>query len=132
MANIDTDGRSIPDLFSEAFAQLGKLIQNEISLARAEISDKASKAAVGIGYIFAGLMLLMPALVLFMIALAIYLTQLGLSPVTAHLFAGCIAAIGSAALVFAGMGRLKPASLSPRVTMKQVEKDIAAAKEMVK
>lgn len=132
MANISTDGRSIPELFSEAFAQLAKLIQNEISLARAEISDKASQAATGVGFIFGGLLLMVPALVLFLIALAIYLTHLGLSPVTAHLLAGCLAAIGSAALIYAGMGRLKPASLSPQVTLKQVEKDVAAAKEMVK
>lgn len=132
MTNMNTDGRSIPELFSDAFAQLGKLVRNEINLARAEVSDKASQAAVGAGFVFGGLMLLMPALVLCLIAFALFLTGLGFSPVTAHLVAGCLAAIGSAVLVSVGMGRLKPAALAPKVTMDQVSKDAAAAKEMVR
>ena len=132
MSNIDHDGRSIPELFSDAFAQLAKLVQNEISLARAEITDKASQAATGVGFVFAGLMLMVPALVLFGIALAIYLTQIGLSPVIAHLLSGGIAVVASGALIFAGLGRLKPASLAPQVTLQQVEKDVAAAKEIVR
>jgi hypothetical protein len=77
-------------------------------------------------------MLLMPALVLFLIALAIALTNMGLSSVTAHLLSGCIAALGAAVLVFVGIGRLSPELLKPQVTIGQVEKDVEAAKEMVK
>jgi len=35
--------RSIPELFSDAFAQLAKLIGNEFALARAELSGDAMK-----------------------------------------------------------------------------------------
>ena len=37
--------RSIPDLVSDAFAQLAKLVGNEFDLARAELADKAAKSA---------------------------------------------------------------------------------------
>ena len=36
--------RSIPELFSDAFGQLAKLIGNEFALARAELSEKAGQA----------------------------------------------------------------------------------------
>src|SRR5215210_1580594 len=132
MTHVNTDGRTIPELFSDAFAQLGKLVRNEINLARAEVSHKASQAAVGAGLVLGGLMLLLPALVLFLIAFAMFLIGHGFSPVAAYLIAGCVAAIGSAVLVFVGIGRLKPAALKPKVTIDQVSKDAAAAKEMVK
>ena len=35
--------RSIPDLVSDAFGQLAKLVGNEFDVARAELSDKASQ-----------------------------------------------------------------------------------------
>jgi len=35
--------RSIPELFSDAFGQLAKLIGNEFAVARAELSEKADR-----------------------------------------------------------------------------------------
>ena len=80
----------------------------------------------------AGMLLMVPALVLFLIALAIFFIQQGMSPVAAHLLSGVIAAAASAALIFAGLSRLKPSSLTPDTTIRQVQKDIAAAKEMAR
>jgi len=130
MTQIAEDVRSISRLFGDALENLSKLMRTEIQLARAEISEKASKAAVGAGMLIGALFLLTPALVLFLIAFAIWLTHLGLSPVTAHFLAGCVALIGSAILAFIGASRLKPAALKPQVTIREVNKDIAAAKEM--
>jgi len=130
MTQIGEDVRSISRLFGDALENLSKLLRTEIQLARAEISEKASKAAVGAGMLVGALFLLTPALVLFLIALAIWLTHLGLSPVTAHFLAGCVALIASAALAFIGAARLKPSALTPQVTIREVNKDIAAAKEM--
>ena len=69
-------------------------------------------------------------LILIVVLFAIWLTHLGLSPVTAHFLAGCVALIASAALAFIGAARLKPSALTPQVTIREVNKDIAAAKEM--
>lgn len=130
MTQIAEDVRSISRLFGDALENLSKLLRTEIQLARAEISDKASKAAVGAGMLVGALFLLTPALVLFLMALAIWLVQLGFSPVTAHFIAGCVALIASAALGFVGLARLKPSALTPQVTIREVKQDIAAAKEM--
>lgn len=130
MTQIAEDVRSISRLFGDALENLSKLLRTEIQLARAELSEKASKAAVGAGMLVGALFLLTPALVLFLIAFAIWLAQLGLSPVTAHFIAGCVALIASAALAFVGAARLKPSALTPHLTIRAVQQDIAAAKEM--
>jgi len=130
MTQIAEDVRSISRLFGDALENLSKLMRTELQLARAEISEKVSKAAVGAGMLIGALFLLTPALVLFLIAFAIWLTQLGLSPVTAHFLAGCVALIAAAILASIGASRLKPSALKPQVTIREVNKDIAAAKEM--
>jgi len=132
MTDLRTDARSISRLLGDAFEQLSQLFQTEIRLARAELADKAAQAGVGAGLLFAGLLVMMPALVLLLIALALFLTGFGLSPVTAHLLSGLAAAVISGVLMIIGLARLKPSSLSPDTTIRQVQKDIAAAKEIVR
>jgi len=130
MTQITDDVRSIARLFGDAFENLSKLIQTEIQLARTEITEKASKAAIGAGMLFGAAMLLIPALVLFLIAFAAWLIELGLSPVLAHFLAGCVAVVGSGILASVGLSRLKPEALAPKATMNEVRRDVAAAKEM--
>ena len=132
MTDLRTDARSISRLLGDAFEQLSQLVQTEIRLARAELADKASRAGAGVGMVFGGMLLMVPALVLFLIALAVFFIQQGMSPVVAHLLSGVIAAAAGAALIFAGLSRLKPSSLTPDTTIRQVQKDIAAAKEMAR
>lgn len=132
MSDLRNDARSISRSIGDAFEQLSQLVQTEIRLARAEIADKATRAGMGVGLVFGGLLLMVPALVLFLIALAIFLTQAGLSPVVAHLVAGLLAAAASALMIVFGIGRLKPSGLTPDITIRQVQKDIAAAKDMTR
>src|SRR4051794_27175670 len=132
MSELRADARSISRLLGDAFEQLSLLVQTEIRLARAELADKAAQAGIGVGLLFGGLLFMIPAVVLFLIALALFLTGFGLSPVTAHLLAGLAGAVISALFLTAGLARLKPASLSPDTTIRQVQKDIAAAKEIVR
>jgi tetrahydromethanopterin S-methyltransferase subunit F len=127
-----TDAYSISRLLGDAVEQLSQLIQTEIRLARAELADKATKAGIGAGMVFGGMLLIVPALVLFLMALALFLVSLGLSPITAHFLAGVIGAAAGGALIAVGLQRLKPSSLTPDTTIRQVRKDITAAKEMVR
>jgi len=132
MNDLRTDARSISRLLGDAFEQLSQLVQTEIRLARAELADKAAQAGTGVGMVFGGMLLMAPALVLFLMALAVFFIQHGMSPVGAHLLSGVIAAAAGAGLIFAGLSRLKPSSLTPDTTIRQVQKDIAAAKEMAR
>lgn len=130
--SLSSDPRSIPELFGDAIEQLGKLVQNEVQLARAEIADKAAQAAMGAAYVGAAAILCIPVLVLLLMALALWLVQMGFSPVASHLIAAGVGALVSVVLAFVGLNRLKAENLTPTVTLRQVKRDVAAAKEMVK
>ena len=130
---LSDDLHSIPGLVGDAFEQLGKLMQNEAQLARAELSEKLTQACMGGIYLACAAIIVIPVLVISLIALALWLTSaFALSPVAAHLAAAGAGAVVSIILALMGLSYLKPENLKPKVTMRQVERDIAAAKEMAR
>jgi hypothetical protein len=124
--------RSIPELFSDAVGQLAKLVGNEFELARAELSEKASQVGRAAGMIGAGAVILMPALVLLLLAVSAALISAGFSQPVAYLLTGGGTALVSGALIATGMNRLSGDALKPSMTLEQVQRDKAAAKEMVR
>ena len=126
------DFNAIPRLFGEAVEQLAKLVQNEAQLARTELAEKISRAGLGIAYIGGAAILCIPVVVILLIALALWLTQLGLSPVAAHLAAAVAGAVLCAALAMFGLSYLKPEDLKPKVTIEQIERDVATGKELIR
>jgi hypothetical protein len=124
--------RSIPDLVSDAFAQLAKLVGNEFDLARAELADKAAQVGRAAALIGAGAVILMPALVLLLFAVAAALERAGLSEPVAYLITGAGAAAVSGALIAIGLNRLSGDALKPSITLDQVQRDKVAVKEMVR
>jgi hypothetical protein len=124
--------RSIPELFSDAVAQLAKLVGNEFELARLELSEKASQVGRAAAMIGAGAVILMPALVLLLFALSAALIRGGFSEPVAYLLTGGGAALISGALIGIGLGRLSGDAFRPSVTLDQVQRDKVAAKEMVR
>ena len=130
--SLSNDLSSIPGLLGTAVEQLGKLVRNEVRLARAEIADKISQAGMGVAYVAVAGALMVPAFVMVLIALALWITQLGVSNVGAYLIAAAVGAVVSGVLAMAGLNRLKPDRLMPKVTIEQVEQDVTAARELAK
>jgi len=124
--------RSIPELFSDAVGQLAKLIGNEFALARAEISEKAVQAGRAAAMMGAGAVIMIPALVMLLTAAASALMHAGLSDPVAYLITGASAAIISVLLIMVGINRLSGDALKPTATMDEIERDKAAAREMVR
>jgi hypothetical protein len=124
--------RSIPELFSDAVGQLAKLVGNEFELARVELSEKVNQLGRAAAMIGAGAVILIPALVLLLFALSAALIRGGFSEPVAYLFTGAGAALVSGALIGIGLSRLSGDALKPSVTLDQVQRDKAAAKEMVR
>jgi hypothetical protein len=130
--SLSDDVRSIPALVGEAIEQLGKLVSNEVQLARAEISEKVAQAGMGVAYVAAAGVLMVPVLVVLLLTLALWLVQTGMSPIVSHLIAAAVGAAVSLILGVVGLNHLKPQKLTPTVTIEQVERDVAAAKELAK
>jgi hypothetical protein len=124
--------RSIPELFSNAVGQLAKLIGNEFALARAELSEKAGQAGRAAAMMGAGAVIMIPALVMLLFAAAAALMHAGVSDPVAYLIVGLAAAIVSVALVAIGINRLSGDALKPTATIDEIERDKAAAREMVR
>ena len=129
--SLSVDQRTVSQLFSDAINQFSKLIQNEVSIARAEIAAKATEAAMGVAFLLGGALLLIPALVLLLLALAAWLSELGLSDSLSNVIAGAAGLVVSGVLAFIGMKRLKPQNLKPRRTINELQRDVAAVKEQV-
>jgi hypothetical protein len=126
------NSRSIPELFSDAVGQLGKLVGNEFELARAELSEKASQVGRATAMIGAGAVILMPALVLLLFAMAAALIGSGFSEPLSYLLTGAGAALVSTALIVTGISRLSGDAFKPTVTLDQMQRDKLAAKEMAR
>ena len=124
------DQRPISELVSDAVNQFTKLIRNEMAIARAELTAKATEAALGAGLLVGGALLLIPAMVLLLMALAALLSELGLSNSVANLIAGVVGLLVSGALAYFGKSKLSPDHLRPKRTMREIERDVAAVKDM--
>lgn len=124
--------RSIPELAGDALGQLAKLIGNEFDLARAELSQKARQASKAMGFIGAGAVILMPALVLLLFAAASGLMHAGVSDPVAYLITGGAATVVALVLIWIGMSALSGEAMKPTVTLGQIEQDKQAAREMVR
>jgi hypothetical protein len=128
--NIRTD-RSIPELLSDVLAQLAKLIGNEFDLAKAELSSKASQVGRAVAMIGAGAVIMIPALVLLLFAAAAGLMHAGFSDPIAYLIAGGGALLLATILIGVGISRMSGDALKPTVTLDQLQRDKAAAKEIM-
>jgi hypothetical protein len=126
-----TGNRSIPELFSDAFGQLAKLIGNELELARAEMADKVNQVGRAAVLIGAGALILIPALVLILFAVAAALAQSGLSGPVSYLVTGVGAAVIAAVLIGIGVSRLSGDAMRPSMTIEQLQRDKVAAREMM-
>lgn len=129
--NSETE-RSIPTLLSDIFGQLAKLISNEFDLAKAELSDKASQVARAAAMIGAGALLMIPALVMLLFALAAGLMHAGVSDPVAYLLTGIAAAAIAGSLVAVGLKKLSGDAMKPKIMIEQLQRDKAAAQEIVR
>jgi hypothetical protein len=124
--------RSISQLVGDSLAELAKLVQNEIDLARAELSAKVAVTGDAVKLIATGAVLLIPGVVLILFALASELIQLGLSAPLAYLCCGAGAVIIAGALAWAGMSRLSASALRPSATLDEIRRDKIMATELMR
>jgi drug/metabolite transporter (DMT)-like permease len=129
------EDRSLGTLFSELTQGTTTLVQQEIALAKAEMSEKVSQLGsslatliIGGFVLFAGLLKLLDA--------AIYgiaeLLPPDLTPWLAALIVGVIVAIIGAVMLQKGRGNLKATNLAPQRTAESLRRDKEFAKEQVR
>jgi hypothetical protein len=128
----DGRARSFPDIFTDLFGQVTTLLSKEGQLARAEMSEKIGRAAVGIALIMFGAVLLIPALVVLLDAAVAALNARGIAPHWSALIVGGSALALGAILALIGINRLKAKQLMPNRTIEQLQQDAAVAKQQMR
>jgi membrane protein implicated in regulation of membrane protease activity len=127
-----SDLGTISTLLGDALSQFAKLFQNEVDLAKAELGEKVQQVGWAVGFLAAGAVLVIPALVMALFALSAALMAAGWSPPISYLVSAVVAAAVAGALFAIGMNRLDARNLAPRETMRQLEKDKVTVKDMVR
>ena len=126
------DFRTIATLLGDVLSQFAKLFQNEVDLAKVEFGEKVQKVGGALKFIAGGAILVIPALVMALFALSAALISAGWSQPISYLASAIVAAVLAGVLFAIGVHRLDARKLAPRETMRQLEKDKDAVKEMVR
>jgi uncharacterized membrane protein YqjE len=124
--------RSIADVLRDLIAQLTTLLRKETQLARVELSENVSRAAIGLGLIIGGAVLLIPALVILLEAAVAALEQNGMRVTEATAIVGGCALVLGFILLAIGISRLRVKSLMPNKTIQQLQRDAATAKQQMR
>lgn len=123
--------RSLAGLLGEGVEQLGELFQTELQLAQTELSEKLADAGRGVTYLAATAIFLIPVVTLLLAAFALWLSEsAGISLALSLLIAALLGAVVGLICASVGLKYLRPKNLAPTVTLEQIKRDVAAAKEI--
>jgi membrane protein DedA with SNARE-associated domain len=125
-------GRSIPELFTDLVVQLATLLRKEGQLARAELSEKITTVATGLGLVVGGAVLLIPALVILLQAAVAALAEDGFARPYSALIVGGVALLIGLILAFVGIRRFKAETFVPYKTLHQLQRDVSVAKQQTR
>ena len=119
--------KGVIDLAGDVLKEIGVLIQTELQLLRAEISEKLTFTAWSAALIGAGALLLMATIVLLLQAAIAGLVAYGFSWPVAILIVAAVTLLVGAGLIWFGINRLSLDRLAPSKTIDQLQKDSTIA-----
>ena len=122
--------QSLRDLFTELATETGTLVRQEVALAQAEITDKATKAGKDIGYLAIGGAVGYAAMLALVAAVIMLLAQF-IPAWAAALLVGVV--IGAAAyfMITSALAELKKTDPLPRETIETIKEDAKWLKKEV-
>jgi len=121
--NVRSSEKGVVDLAGEALKDIAVLLQTELQLLRAEISEKLTFTALSAALIGAGALLLAATIVLLLQAAIAGLVAYGVTMPVAILFIAACSFLVGAALIWLGVYRLSLNRLAPSRTFDQLQKD---------
>ncbi len=122
------DDRSLGELFSTLTRDLSTLVRQEVALAKAELTRAASEVGKDIGFLAVGGAVAYAGVLVLLAALVLVLVAIGLPAWLSALIVGVVVAGAGYALVQRGLSALKHADLAPRQTVQTLQDDIDALK----
>jgi len=115
--------KGVVTLAGDALKEIATLLQTELQLLRAEISEKLTFTALSVALIGGGALLLMATIVLLLQAAIAGLIDYGFSSPVAILIVAAATLVAGAGLIWFGLNRLSLVRLAPSKTLDQLQKD---------
>jgi hypothetical protein len=125
------DDRSLGELFGDLARDMGTLVSQEVTLARTELTQTASRVGKDIAFLAVGGMIAYAGLLAIVAAVIILLATYGVPWWLSALIVGLVVAGVGYVLVQRGLAALKREDLAPRQTIESLKEDAQFAKEQV-
>jgi hypothetical protein len=123
--------RSLGDLFGDLARDMGTLVSQEMTLARTELTDKASRVGKDVAVLAAGGLVAYAGLLAIIAAAIVLLADLGVPLWASALIVGVVVAVVGYLLVQRGISALKRQDLTPHQTIQSIKEDTQWAKEQI-
>ena len=119
---LQKDERSLGDLFSELAAETGTLVRHEVSLAQAELTEKATVVGKNVGYLAVGGAVGYAAM-LAVVAGVILGLSMFMAAWLAALLVGVVIGIVAFVLISSALSELRKTELKPEETVESIKED---------
>lgn len=126
------DDRSLGELLGELMRETTTLVRQEISLAKTEISQKAADTGKKVGTLAVGGAIAYAGLLVILAAVVLLLIQNDMSPWIAALLVGVVVAAIGGFLVMKSISALKEQNLTPDQTIESLKEDKKWIQEQVR
>jgi membrane protein len=129
---VQEGNRGIGNLLADLGRQVGTLVRREIDLATVEVTTSIRRMSTAAGMTAVGGLVLYAGLLVLLMALVLGLVAAGVQPWLAALTVAVIVIGVGAALVLVGMNRMKETNLAPEQTVASVRENVELVKEQMK
>jgi uncharacterized BrkB/YihY/UPF0761 family membrane protein len=126
------DDRSLGDLFGDLARDMGTLVSQEMTLARTELTEKASQVGKDLAMLAVGGLVAYAGLLAIIAAIIFLMADRGVPLWISALIVGALVAGIGALLVQRGITALRQQDFTPRQTIESIKDDTRWAKEQVR
>jgi len=123
--------RSLGELFAELAREMSTLVQQEITLAKTEMTAKAARVGKNLAFLLLGAAIAYAGLLAIIAAIIIAVGDAMDNMWAAALIVGLVITGIAAALIMKGLKALKSEDLAPRQTIETLKEDAQWAKEQI-
>ncbi|HEX6124231.1 MAG TPA: phage holin family protein [Pyrinomonadaceae bacterium] len=127
---VQKDERSLGDLFSELAAETGTLVRQEVALAQAELTAKATHVGKNVGFLavggavaYAGVLAILAGIIMGLS----YFLPAWLSAI----LVGAVVGIAAFVLISSALAELKKTNIKPEETVESIKEDAEWLKNQV-